>query len=249
MNKTWMLLSIVAFFALTACGGGGGPGPTENKSKISGNINPPIAAAKICLTHTNGPLVACITDGTDGHYSFSNLASDDYVITTTHANYTFSPPSYALKLTGGDYPRVDFAATPTPSGGVAFSGTLGGYNSVADTHYDSVSGTFVAGGQTNTYGSSYGWYNADGAGAGLSYSGIQGILAFGGFGPNGSANYNVVCWVNVVLYGSYPLCSNAGVTFDHTTGIITFTSTPIMYYGTTTPTGITATGSLTFQPF
>ena len=140
--------------------------------------------------------------------------------------------------------------------GVTFSGTLGTFSSIPDSNWDPSASTSHPGGFSAIPGDIV-WSNAAGV-AMLSYLSTYDYIYFviPSASVAGSYTYGFHCGVSasgtIANSITYPSCSSIGITFNRTAGMITFASTPILNLGSGWPgtsTGITGTGSLTFQPF
>lgn len=213
----------------------------------SGNVSDDmLVALKVAMANTGVTYTALLSNASVPAFTapvtgFGTALTTAYAGTTSGGTPT---PTCTLPqvLTNG--------VCVTPSTGVTFSGTLGGFNSVANTSVSN--GVFVAGGETITTGSNYVWSGANGAVASLGYNSINNTIVV--ILPG--VIYGTGCGVSsTVIVGmqTYPLCSSVGITFNRAAGIITFASTPLLYGpvqpGLSPPTGITATGSLSFSPF
>lgn len=124
--------------------------------------------------------------------------------------------------------------------GVTLSAPLGGITSI-----DGTQGVTLAPTGTVT---NISWGSANGAFVIMYYESTQSLVGVTfASAVSGGVSNGVTCAV-VTAVTSYPLCSSKGVVFDKGIGKITFTSTPLNISGNT-PSGITATGSLSFIPF
>ena len=136
--------------------------------------------------------------------------------------------------------------------GVTFSAPLEGMNAIANTHYEN--GAYVLGGVIETLiPGAYQWLDIDGGYAVLIYEQLSDSLVVGFMNSNinNTAEKIVACGIShaIPTYDT-PLCSSVGVTFNRSTGVVTFTSSPIYdYLVQKTYTGISVTGSLSFDPF
>lgn len=235
-----LLISILGVLALTNTG-------SAYSDIISGTIIPPTAGVILDLRDPFGNIVdSTMVVNPRGEYSLSTIMYGDVTVTPSLAGYSFRPTSRVVRLIGEDRTKVNFFVTPNnetrTNSGVVFSGPLGGFNSVADTHYSN--GAYAAGGDTFIHGSVYKWNDASGAIATLAYSAPFDILDV-----TMVRGYNVRCGVSSAPTLSRPLCSSIGITFDKEAGILTFASTPIEHFSPRTSDGITVTGTLTFPPF
>lgn len=255
MKKLWKLFGLITVsIIITACGGGGGTQANTTPGNISGTVH--VANVTVNLSDPLGLVISSAISDSSGNYVLQTQAGGDLTVTPVLTGYTFSPASATITFTGADYPRVDFAATPIAVGGVTFTATLGGFNSVANTHY--ANGAYIVGAQTIIAGSGYAWMDLSGSSALLSYNSTYNSISVDlGSYLYGTGSCGVSASFTVGLL-TYPLCSSVGVTLDRVAGIVTFASTPLNYSAPTTvgripagpsSLGITATGSLTFPPF
>lgn len=275
----FLYIAIALLVVACGGGGGSGPAvapvPTWN---ISGSTMPgatiTLYSPIVPSSWNNVNQTAEVVVGANGTYNIPYVRNGEYEVSPSLPGYTFSPPYIRMKLNGADYPRVNFVATadatPAPvvatpqgtgagiaaiqpvngqgvavnqGGGITFSATLGGVNSVPNSHY-SPSAALVAGGKTYTTGSNYVWWSATGGVASLGYAVDSDFV----YVVMGTPSYGVGCGIRGPI-GSYPSCSSVGISFDHVAGVVTFVSTPISYLLTNTQTGITVSGTLTFEPF
>lgn len=176
-----------------------------------------------------------------------------YIVLLTNASapgFTSPGTSFNTALTTAYLNTVSGGGTGTGTGtGVTYSEPLGGFNGIADTHYDYASGSYVAGALTRYPGTAYQWNDASGALAILVYTPTLGGYTGVDFSGDGITDFT--CYISFAdsTILNTPVCSNIGVTFDKASGIITFESTPISTPPFNSPTGKTVTGSLTFAPF
>lgn len=239
MKKIWMLFCALALTIASSA----------YCDTISGTIIPPTMGIVIDLRDPFGYVVdSTLVMDPHGKYSLSTFAFGDFTVTPALPGYKFSPPSRSIRLIGKDYTMVNFVVLSengarigaTVGAGVVFSGHLGGWDSVADTHYSN--GVYIAGGDTFAHGSVYKWNDANGAVITLVYS-----APFDTIEVTMVSGYRVRCGLSPVSLFARPLCGNIGITFDKVAGIVTFESTPVQYPPSSG--GITATGSLSFAPF
>jgi Bacterial Ig domain/Lysyl oxidase len=90
---------------------------------ISGSITPAASGAgsTVALIQ-NGTAIASSTADAGGNYSFGGLANGSYTITPTKTNFTFSPVSQSVTVSGANATLASFTATPVPTWSI--SGTI-----------------------------------------------------------------------------------------------------------------------------
>ena len=243
MNKILALFCAIAIlFAVTAyC------------DTITGTIVPPTPGVVVDLSDQFGNIVdSTLVMDPQGKYSLTVASHGEFTVTPSLPGYTFSPPFVSLRmLAHGEYPRINFSAIPyngmnaraVMGDGVVFSGTLLGFDSISNMHFSE--GAYTAGAETFMHGFVYKWSDPSGATAMLIYNEASDILQI-----TMVRGYSIRCSVdhadNVFVS---TLCGSVGIVFDKSAGLVTFTATPIQFFPSNIQMGVTATGSLSFQPF
>ena len=161
-----LLISVLGILASTLAG-------SAYSDTISGIIIPPIAGVVLDLRDPFGNIAdSTLMVNPRGEYSLSTIMYGDVTVTPSLEGYSFRPTSRVVRLIGKNHTKVNFFVTPDNetrfSSGIVFSGSLGGFSSVADTHYSN--GVYVAGADAFIHGSVYEWNDASGATVMLAYS-------------------------------------------------------------------------------
>jgi O-glycosyl hydrolase len=97
------------------------PPPTH---AISGTITG--AGGNGATVTLSGAASATTTANTSGVYTFTGLADGAYTVTPSKTNYTFTPTSRSVTVSGADVAGVDFTASAVPPPTHAISGTISG---------------------------------------------------------------------------------------------------------------------------
>jgi hypothetical protein len=262
-----LLLVMLSVIAVAACGGGGGGNSSAPPTtySISGTAYPGTTL------NLSGKVTASTTADASGLYSFSGLTDGIYTVTPSFSGCKFWPASNIFPdgLLGRDWSSRDFLAlsptggpcngTSTRGAGVTFSGNLiGSTNFMSDSSWDHAGATLQNGvlpqilytwndGFNNSQVAMHieEWGSVDQPATVLYFT-------FDTYVPSAvepGINY-VGCKVDPSnTTTSWPSCSSLGITFNSADGMVTFTTTSILLFSSNAPTGITATGSLSFPPF
>ena len=169
--RSWVkVLFTVLFISLFSfgCGGGSdpdpGPGP-ESTYVLSGTVTVSSGGALKGVTMTlSGPSTKTVTTGSNGAYSFTDLANGAYTITPSLTGYTFNPASKAVTINNADVSANNFIATgsglevkfsdyvPTQKEPLTFKYTLGPKTN--QTYIETIGGTetvpYTSGGISGT---------------------------------------------------------------------------------------------------
>jgi hypothetical protein len=109
-------------------GSGGGTGPNGT---ITGTISPAPASGSVAtiVLSQNGTTVASTTVGTNGSYTFSNVANGTYTLQPSESGFTFSPTTASVTVNGNTVTAPTFtgtATTGTIKGTISQTGTVSG---------------------------------------------------------------------------------------------------------------------------
>ncbi len=253
MKITQLLLVMIFGLVVAACGGGGGGtggGGNTGGGTISATANTTAQNLTVGTAMTSFSPLTVSGGATPYTYSYTGTlpaglsfnAGTGAVTGTPTAAYATANLVFSVK----DANNVTASTTSTVSfsviagTGVTLSGNLSGIHFIANSHCSN--GICVAGG--NTLGVLVQWNDASGATTSLIYNSNYNSITIV-FDVVGS----VVCGVasSITVSGTtYPACSNNGIAFNRSAGIITFSSA-LLNVLPVPP--ITATGSLTFAPF
>lgn len=256
MKITKLLLVTLFGIAVAACGGGGGSSTPPVTYSISGTTFPGTTL------NLSGHATASTTVGASGKYSFSGLVDGAYTVTPSFSGCKFFPITYQYPNgLGRDWTSEDFLALSPTGGscngistrgtGLTFSGNLIGSSNFMSDAYWTKAGAVLQNGLLPqiVYTWSDGLNNAEAA---MMVQGPDLYFIFDTYVASVALpgiNY-VGCGVDPNnITNQYPSCSSLGITFNRVSGMVTFASTSILVRATNAPTGITATGSLSFPPF
>ena len=123
----FLLAGILAPMALlSGCSGvvsGQGTQPPPQTFSISGTISPVAGGSGATLT-LSGAASATATANSSGNFTFSGLANGTYIVSPSHAGYTFSPTSLSVTVSGANI-TTGLNFTATAQGGThSISGTI-----------------------------------------------------------------------------------------------------------------------------
>ncbi|MGB2952098.1 MAG: carboxypeptidase-like regulatory domain-containing protein, partial [Gaiellaceae bacterium] len=148
-RRRWSLTlaGALALMALTgAFPGGAGAAVFTVSGHIASGVSD-LPGVSVSLTDTTTPGTVTSTTDSFGNYSFSGVnGGDDYTITPSLTNYTFSPSSISITFLAADSPGNDFSASLNT---YSISGNVSGASGVSVALSGSASSSTVTDGSGN----------------------------------------------------------------------------------------------------
>lgn len=98
------LIYLIGLTSIVATGGGGGRNSGSGTTPTTFSISGVLSGSKlqgVTITLSGSGTRTAITD-TSGNYSFISLANGTYIVTPSHAGYTFTPSSTTVTISGAN---------------------------------------------------------------------------------------------------------------------------------------------------